>query len=121
MKPEIGPVEDEFMRALFAEEELGAVIRALILIEAQVNGIIESLVVDPESLPRLRFGQRVLLLIALAASKELSAPLLELGNIRNAFGDRVDTRTSVVAAGSVLQCRRQSGRDAGHQCAQVGQ
>jgi hypothetical protein len=67
MKPEIGPVDDEFMRALFAEDELGAVIRAHILIEAQVNGIIENLVVDPESLSRLRFEQRVLLFIALVA------------------------------------------------------
>jgi hypothetical protein len=120
MKPEIGPVGDEFMRALFAEDELGAVIRAHTLSEAQVNGIIESLVVDPESLRRLRFEQRVLLLIALAASKELSAPLLELGNLRNAFGRRVDTRTSVVATGSALQCRRQPRWDAGHQCAQIG-
>jgi hypothetical protein len=95
MSAEIGPVDSEFTRILFAEDELGAVIRAHILIEAQVNGIIESLVIDPKSLPRLRFEQSVSLLIALGASEELSAPLLEMGRIRNTFAHRVDTRLTM--------------------------
>lgn len=92
MRLEIGPVDGEFMRVLFAEDELGAVIRAHILIEAQVAGIIEGLVFDPESLPNLRFEQRVRLLVALGVSRGLLAPLIELGRIRNAFGHRVDTK-----------------------------
>jgi hypothetical protein len=74
MRPEIGPVDDEFMRALFAEDELGAVIRAHILIEAQVNGIIEGLVFDPTNLPNLRFEQRARLLVALGTQRSFRRP-----------------------------------------------
>ena len=92
MRPKIGPVEDEFTRVLFAEDELGAVIRAHIMIEAQMNEIVEGLVFDPRNLPNLRFEQRVPLLIALGAAEDLLGPLSELGRIRNAFGHRIDTK-----------------------------
>lgn len=90
VRPEIGPVDDEFMRVLFAEDQLGAVVRAHIMIEAQVNEIIEELVVDPRNLPNLRFEQRARLMVALGASEVLLEPLIELGRIRNAFGHRLD-------------------------------
>jgi hypothetical protein len=92
MRPEIGPVEDEFIRVLFAQDELGAVVRAHIMIEAQVNKLIEGLVFDPRNLPNLRFEQRARLMVALGASEDLLEPLAELGRIRNAFGHRLDTK-----------------------------
>lgn len=95
MSHEIGPIDDAFLRALFAQDELGAVVRAHILIEGQVNGIVEHLLVDPKSLPRLRFEQTVRLMVALGASDELSEPLIELGRIRNAFGHRPDTHLTM--------------------------
>lgn len=95
MNHEINSVDDEFLRVLFAQDDLGAVIRAHILIEAQVNGIVEKLLVDPDKLPRLRFEQTVRLMIALGASEELSEPLIELGRIRNAFGHRIDTHLTM--------------------------
>lgn len=95
MNHEINSVDDEFLRVLFAQDELGAVIRAHILIEAQVNGIIEKLLLDPDKLPRLRFEQTVRLMISLGASEELSEPLIELGRIRNAFSHRIDTHLTM--------------------------
>lgn len=92
MRPEIGPIDDEFIRALFAEDQLGVVVRAQIMIEAQVNGIIDDLVVDPRSLPNLRFEQSARLMVALGASEDLLGPLVELGRIRNAFGHRLDMK-----------------------------
>jgi hypothetical protein len=95
VRPEIGPVEDEFIRVLFAEDELGAVVRAHIMIEAQVNEIIEGLVFDSRNLPSLRFEQRARLMVALGASEDLLGPLTELGRIRNAFGHRLDSKITV--------------------------
>ncbi len=91
----IGPVDADFMHALFAEDELGAVIRAHIMIEAQVNDIVDSLAFDPKALPRLRFEQNVRLMVALGASHELLEPLIELGRIRNAFSHRIDTNLTI--------------------------
>ncbi|SRR6266568_62394 len=110
MSHEIGPIDDTFLRALFAQDELGAVVRAHILIEGQVNRIVEHLLVDPKSLPHLRFEQTVRLMVALGASEELSEPLIELGRIRNAFGHRADTRLTTATIDKWVSCFSENDR-----------
>lgn len=126
MSPEIGPVDDKFIRVLFAEDALGAVIRAHIMIEAQVNEIIEGLVFDPKNLPNLRFEQRARLMVALGASEELLGPLVELGRIRNAFGHRLDAEITDTMVDKWSQSfsesdREMMGRAIEKTCADLGQ
>jgi hypothetical protein len=110
MPTQIGLLDDGFLRAIVDEDELGAVVRAHIFIEAQVNALIDGLVVEPDKLPRLHFEQRVRLMIALGVSEELSKPLLELAQIRNAFSHRLDTHLNEGIVDKWLACFSQSHR-----------
>jgi hypothetical protein len=82
----------EFQKALFGEDELGAVVRAHIHIEAQVNTLLSVLVPFPNRLPRLRFEQMLNLACALGLRDDSIVAFKELGNIRNQFGHQLNTR-----------------------------
>ena len=79
------------IRSLFGEDELGVVVRAHIHVEAALNQLIDVVTPHPELLPRLRYEQKVNLACALGLTEECAPPLKKLGDIRNAFGHRVDT------------------------------
>ncbi len=70
-----------------AEDQLGAVIRAHLYVEAQVNGLLGALVPYPEHLGemRLNWGQRVELVLAMGLKTQYGPPLKALGRIRNKF------------------------------------
>lgn len=92
MSHEVGPIDDKFLEVVFAEDELGTVVRAHIMIEAQVHELLDMMLPFPERIPRLRFEQKVKLLTALGLSDRLFPPLAEIGNIRNSFGHHIDTK-----------------------------
>jgi hypothetical protein len=85
-------LDQRFVEALYADDPLGAVVRAHIHIEARLAQAIESTFPKPNELPILRFEQRVRLAVALGLDEHLRAPLLELGRIRNAFSHKLDVQ-----------------------------
>lgn len=85
-------IDPAFLEALFGEDELGVVVRAHIHIEASLNQFIDVVTPFPKLLPRLRYEQKVNLACAMGLVEESGPPLKKLGDIRNAFGHRVDTR-----------------------------
>jgi len=70
-----------------AEDQLGAVIRAHLYVEAQVNRLLDALIPYPEHLGemRLNWGQRVELVLAMGLKPQYGPPLKALGRIRNKF------------------------------------
>ncbi|MGH7965648.1 MAG: hypothetical protein ACRERD_28175 [Candidatus Binatia bacterium] len=85
-------LDASFLEALFGEDELGAVVRAHIHIEAQVNSLLDLMVPYPAHLPRLRYEQNARLVCALGLAEESFAPLKVLGDIRNRFSHKLDTK-----------------------------
>lgn len=87
----MSPATDEvFFDSLRSEDSLGVVVRAHIHIEARLNQVLHALTPHPKHLPNLRYEQRVRLAVALGLNEEILQPLKELGDIRNAFGHRLD-------------------------------
>ena len=88
------PTIDEFATQLIAEDELGSVMRAHLHIEHHMDQLVEAMVVHPPALKRLNldFAGKVHLLEALGVSKELTAPLLGLGSVRNRFAHRLNCK-----------------------------
>lgn len=83
-------IDEDFLNSLFGQDTLGVVVRAHIHIEARLNEIIRLLVGEPELLPKMRFEQRVNLAGALGLTSQALPPLKALGDIRNAFGHRLN-------------------------------
>jgi hypothetical protein len=81
---------DAFHNALLAEDPLGAVVRAHIHIEERLNLVLKALTPHPKHLPSLRYEQRVKLAGALGLNDSILPALSKLGDIRNAFGHRLD-------------------------------
>lgn len=83
--------DDAFLDALMGEDVLGAVVRAHIHIEARLSELLVTLTPFPEHLPKnLRFEQKARLAVALGLVDGALVPLIQLGNIRNAFAHRID-------------------------------
>jgi hypothetical protein len=82
--------DDVFFASLRGEDQLGAVVRAHIHIEARLNQLLEALTPHPKHLPNLRDEQRLRLAVALGLNENILAPLKILGDIRNTFGHRLD-------------------------------
>lgn len=81
-----------FIKDLTHEDELGAVVRAHLHIEASLNKILEEITEKPDLLPRLRFEQKIKLAAALGLREDLILPLKILGDIRNKFSHRLDAK-----------------------------
>ena len=90
--PSVPATDDQFFDSLRGEDELGAVVRAHIHIEARLNQVVEALTPHPKHLPNLRYEQRLRLAVALGLNDQILAPLKILGDIRNEFGHRLDTK-----------------------------
>jgi hypothetical protein len=84
--------DNKFIVALRGEDELGVVVRAHIHIEAGVNALLDVAVPHPPLLPRLRYEQRLRLACALGLAERCFKPLKILGDIRNQFGHKLDTK-----------------------------
>jgi hypothetical protein len=79
-------IDPTFYEHLAAEDELGAVVRAHIHVEASLIDFIRSSVPFPDKLPRLTYELRLRLACALGLEQEHFAALKALGEIRNSFG-----------------------------------
>lgn len=87
---------DEFIRVLSGEDELGAVLRAQIHIEALLLQLIGVLVKDEKYLRKLNleFSQYVDLAVALGLGPEHAMGLRAFGNLRNDFAHKLDSQLS---------------------------
>ena len=83
----------DFLAALRGEDELGAVIRAHLHVEAALNELLNALIPAPKHFEsmNLRYTDKAKLACALGLSEEYLQPLQKLGALRNAFGHRLDT------------------------------
>jgi len=90
--PSVPATDDQFLDSLRGEDELGAVVRAHIHIEARLSQVLEALTPHPKHLPNLRYEQRLRLAVALGLNEQILAPLKILGEIRNDFGHRLEVK-----------------------------
>lgn len=91
-----GSTFDEFFRVLSGEDELGAVIRAHIHIEALLLQLLGVLAKDEKHLRKLNleFSQYVDLAIVLGLGPEHAMGLRAFGNLRNEFAHKLDSHLS---------------------------
>ena len=84
----------DFLAVLRGEDELGAVIRAHLHVEAELNELLNAMTPAPKHLEsmNLRYAKKAQLACALGLSEEYLQPLQKLGALRNAFGHRLDTK-----------------------------
>lgn len=96
-------LSQEFIDALFGEDDLGVVVRAHIHIESAVNALLDILIPIPSELPRLRYEQKLKLCCAMGMDKTLFPPLKELGDLRNSFGHNICTKLTNGACAKLLE------------------
>jgi hypothetical protein len=94
MKPKVPMVDKRFSKHLLSEDELGAVVRTHIHIEAGIRQFVEARVNSPTHLPRLTYEARLRLAIALGFPEEYLDSLKYLGDMRNTFGHNLDAQLS---------------------------
>ncbi|CAH1561131.1 conserved hypothetical protein [Vibrio jasicida] len=84
--------EDEFLDALYKEDDVGCVIYTHIHVENLIISYVTTLLKQPEHLKsmRLDYLQKVHLALSLGLPDYFKAPLLNLGKIRNNFAHRLD-------------------------------
>ena len=87
------PPQGDLIGVLMGEDELGAVIRAHLLVESQLLSLFELLIRYPEHLEKLRLGyrQRVDLALSLGLKPQYGPPLRKFGQIRNDFAHKPNT------------------------------
>lgn len=80
-------MHQELMSALLNEDDLGAVIRAHIYLEQDIDHVISLIVRKPDYINKLTidFSNKLKLAIALGMDEEVYKPLVSISNIRNKF------------------------------------
>ncbi|WP_260963319.1 hypothetical protein [Pseudomonas citri] len=86
--------EESFISAILAEDELGIVIRSHIYIESALDSFIDEFIHDFSYIKKMQldFSQRVNLAVAVGFPKEYASALMHLGEMRNKFAHRLDTK-----------------------------
>jgi hypothetical protein len=87
-------IDPAFVKALLNEDELGMVVRSHIYVESRINQYLELTTARPEYLEKLglRYKQKVQLSCCLGFDPGFVRSLEVLGEIRNKFAHRIDTR-----------------------------
>src|SRR5690606_7620378 len=86
------PIDPSFYAHLISEDELGAVVRAHIHVEASLVDFLRWSVPRPELLPRLTYELRLRLACALGLDQDHFQALKALGDIRNSFGHNLEAK-----------------------------
>jgi hypothetical protein len=92
MSMDIPKVDERFSKHLLFEDELGAVVRAHIHIEASLREFVDVKMKSPSPLPRLTYEARLRLAVALGFNEKHFESLKFLGDIRNAFSHNLETK-----------------------------
>jgi hypothetical protein len=101
----MGPIEEDFIKTLFGEDELGVVIRAHIYLEARLLELLGLLVRDENHLKKLNleYSQYVDLAVALGLDQEHAKGLRAFGTLRNEFAHKLDSTLSDTRINSLYQ------------------
>src|SRR5271163_4266025 len=100
------PTFEDFAKVIIAEDELGSVVRAHLIVEFHVEELLKLLAPNSAALPSMQldyFGQ-VRLLGVLGVPDELVKPLLNLGNLRNSFAHRLDFKLTPDRMRALYDC-----------------
>jgi RNase H-fold protein (predicted Holliday junction resolvase) len=81
-----------FLLALVGEDELGAVVRAHIHIEHELEQFIATVLPRADELGRMDYSAKVRLALACGLPRELKPTLNAIGTLRNKFAHRLGTR-----------------------------
>jgi hypothetical protein len=84
-------IPKNFIQSVINEDELGAVIRAHLYIEAELNNYLEACFSNPKYLNKLElpYEKSVVLAIACGLHERLEKPLKAIGTLRNKFAHRI--------------------------------
>ena len=104
-------IDEKFFSHLQAEDELGAVVRAHIHIEASIIEFLNARVPFPDELPRLQYEARLKLSTALGLKRDYFESLKLLGDIRNSFGHNINTVLTDVKLNELFSKLPQEGKD----------
>jgi hypothetical protein len=107
---------DKFIGVLFGEDELGAVVRAHIHVEAKLLELLGLLVKDESYLRRLNleFSQHVDLAIALGLNSEHAKGLRAFGNLRNDFAHKLNSELSKERVTSLYEALSSKDKESVH-------
>jgi hypothetical protein len=100
-------------RVLAAEDDLGAVVRAHIHIEHELQGFIFFAAPHPDQLTRfdqMEFSEKVRLALVLGLNSELKPALNAAGNLRNKFSHRLDMKLGEEEAKNLMASLTPSAR-----------
>ncbi len=83
-------MHDELMAVLLQEDDLGAVIRAHLYIEQDIDHIVSMKVANHDYISKLDMGfsKKIILAVALGLAEDLFKPLKSITNIRNKFAHK---------------------------------
>jgi hypothetical protein len=86
------PTNIDFAQAVVGEDELGAVVRAHIHIEYELEQFLIAALPHPEEIGRLEYATRVRLALAAGLNRNLKAPLNSLGSMRNKVSHKLEAK-----------------------------
>jgi hypothetical protein len=97
-------VKEEFIKALFAEDELGCVVRAHLYIEAQINRYIEITVFNPSHVSKLKlnYAGKVDLICCLGFDPKFINSLKCIGTLRNKFAHSLASALSMTEVSTLF-------------------
>lgn len=97
--------EQTLYESLKSEDDLGAVVRAHIHIEAALTELIESQLVAPEHLQKmdLEYHDRVKLALACGLNERFAGPLNALGTLRNNFAHKLGMKLGANEVNSLYE------------------
>ena len=97
---------EEFAKLLTAEDELGSVIRAHLVLEFHMDRLIELAAPNAAAVAamELDFFGRVQLLSVLGFKPSLTKPLANIGSLRNSFAHRLNFKLSTDRMQTLYNC-----------------
>lgn len=89
-------MHQELMSVLMNEDELGAVIRAHMALELDVERFVSLVATNPDYVEKMQidFSNKLKLAVALGLDEEIYKPLASVTSIRNKFAHRADMQLS---------------------------
>jgi hypothetical protein len=102
-----------FLAALQSEDDMGAVIRAHLHIEAALNEFLAASLLAPDELPNnMTYAHKLKFACALGLPKEHAPPLNAFGSLRNRFAHQLDFALTKTEVDQLIGCLSKGDRAA---------
>ncbi|MBI5235277.1 MAG: hypothetical protein HY886_03400 [Deltaproteobacteria bacterium] len=113
---EPSPINEKFLKALLAQDEVASVIRSHLYVEAQLDKFIEITVVEPEFLNDLglSYAKKVDLACCLGFDQNFRGALKRIGKLRNDFAHDLSSSLSKKVVADLFNALPEFGRQAAH-------